>query len=127
MSTFHIQLADNRTAFSPGETLTGTVAWQLQKRPEEVMLQLVWNTQGKGTTDFEVAETVPFPNPQAHDTRPFTVRLPDSPYSFSGQLISLIWNLELNVKPDDESHAVEITIAPDGKEVILPHIQPLKK
>lgn len=123
MALLQINTADGRTAFSPGETMSGTVTWQLEKAPHEVMLQLIWNTQGKGTTDIEVVHTLPFGNPQARETRPFTIQLPESPYSFSGQLISLLWNLELNVQPGSESESLAITIAPGGKEVLLPRIQ----
>ena len=124
MSQLRIKLADERTAFSPGETIDGNVSWELDAMPQRAELQLIWNTQGKGTTDIEVVRTVPFHQPQASDIRHFTMQLPESPYTFSGQLISLIWNLELNIEPGDRSEAVEITIAPGGKEVLLPRIQP---
>src|SRR4051794_14580623 len=103
MPQLQITLAENRTAFSPCETISGTVAWELDTPPEEVTLNLVWSTQGKGTTDIEIVQTIPFEHPQVRDTRPFTIKLPDSPYSFSGQLISLLWNLELNIEPDSHS------------------------
>lgn len=127
MQALEIELPDGRTAYSPGETLSGNAIWRLQDKPKEVMLQLVWQTQGKGSTDMDIAETIPFANPQASESRPFSIRLPDAPYTFSGQLISLIWNLELNIQPGDQSHALEIAIAPHGKEILLPRIQPVKK
>src|SRR6478735_8654406 len=101
MQALEIELPDGRTAYSPGETLSGNAIWRLQEKPKEVMLQLVWQTQGKGSTDMDIVETIPFANPQASESRPFSIQLPDAPYTFSGQLISLIWNLELNVQPGD--------------------------
>ncbi len=124
MSQLCIKLADSRTAFSPGETISGTVAWEIESPPTDAELHLIWNTRGKGTTDIEMVQTIPFTGPQACDQRPFTIKLPASPYSFSGQLISLIWNLELNIAPGDRSEALEITVAPGGREVLLPRIQP---
>ena len=115
-----LQLNLSRTDFSPGETVTGTASWQLDQPPKEAALHLVWNTKGKGTTDIEVVQTLPFNHPQARDNQPFTIKLPDAPYTFSGQLISLIWQLELNV--DGQTEAVEVTIAPGGREVLLPRI-----
>jgi hypothetical protein len=126
MPQLQIKLADNRTAFSPGDTITGTASWQFDAPPEGAELHLVWHTQGKGTSDVAIVHTVPFRQPQALDTRAFTIRLPDAPYTFSGQLISLIWNLELNIQPGDHSEPLEITIAPAGKEVLLPRIAPTK-
>jgi len=126
MSQLQIQLADDHTAFAPGDTLTGTATWQLDAPPSEVELHLVWSTRGKGTTDIEVVQTIPFAHPQARETRPFTIKLPAAPYTFSGQLISLIWNLELNIKPGDHCETREITMAPGGQEVLLPRLQPVK-
>lgn len=124
MSELKVTIADGRIAFSPGETIGGTVAWEIEAPPKKAELDLIWSTQGKGTTDIEIVQTVPFFQPQARDNRPFTIKLPESPYSFSGQLISLLWNLELNLDPGDHSRAIEITIAPGGREVMLPRIQP---
>ena len=123
MSQLQIIIADGRSEFSPGETISGTVAWEIEALPQEAELDLIWSTQGKGTTDIEIVQTVSFAQPQAHDHRPFTIRLPESPYSFSGQLISLLWHLELNLDPGDHSQALEIIIAPGGREVMLPHIK----
>ena len=95
MPSASIQLADSRTAFSPRETVTGKVSWQLDHPPTSAELRLVWNTRGRGQTDFDIVETIPFPDPQLTDTRPFSLKLPDAPYSFSGTLIQLSWLLAL--------------------------------
>jgi hypothetical protein len=126
MPQLQIQLAGGRATFSPGDTLTGTATWELEATPQKAELHLVWHTQGKGTRDITVVQTTAFSQPQARDTRPFTIPLPDAPYTFSGQLISLIWNLELSLDPGDHCEALEITIAPGGQEVRLPRIQPTK-
>ena len=125
MPALQLSLRDNRTAFSPGETIDGTAAWQLDSPPKEAGLYLTWSTKGKGSEDIEVVTTVPFSNPQASDTRPFTLKLPDAPYTFSGQLISLDWVLELIIDPGDHSAHIDITLAPDGREVLLPRIKPV--
>lgn len=123
MPNLHLQLQDSRTEFSPGETITGTVSWEVAERPARAELNLIWGTRGKGTQDVEIAWTESFSDPQARDSRPFRVKLPEAPYSFSGQLISLVWTLELNLDPGDECAAIEIVIAPGGKEVALPRIK----
>ena len=103
MPTLAIQIRDRRTAFSPRETVTGEVSWQLDAPPESAELRLLWSTQGRGITDTGIVQTIPFPNPQAGETRPFTLVLPEAPYSFSGALITLTWTLELLVQPGDHS------------------------
>ena len=123
MPNLHLQLQDSRTEFSPGETITGTASWEVMERPAKAELNLIWGTRGKGTQDVEIAWTESFSDPQARDARPFRVKLPEAPYSFSGQLISLVWTLELNLDPGDECAAIEIVIAPGGKEVTLPRIK----
>jgi hypothetical protein len=115
-----LQLQLSHTDFSPGDAVTGTASWQLDAPPKDATLHLVWSTKGKGTTDIEVVQTHRFNNPQARDQQPFTIVLPNAPYTFSGQLISLIWQIELNVGEQTES--VEITLAPGGQEVLLPRI-----
>lgn len=125
MSELQVTIANGRTAFLPGETISGNVSWDIEAPPKKAELDLIWSTQGKGTSDIEIVQTVSFAQPQARENRPFTIKLPESPYSFSGQLISLLWHLELNLEPGGHSQALEITIAPGGQEVILPRIQPV--
>jgi hypothetical protein len=119
MSDVKIQLGAGRTAFEPGEELTGTAAWKLDKPPQSVELRLFWFTRGQGEKDAGVVETVRFDHALREEARPFRFRLPDGPYSFSGKVISLIWALELVALPSKETGRQEITLAPGGKEVRL--------
>ena len=122
MAPLQIKLHDGKSAFSPRETVSGSVTWELETTTKKAELCLVWSTKGKGTTDISVVETVTFAQPQPRDIRSFAIKLPDSPFTFSGQLISLIWNLELTVEPGDHCESIEIVLAPGGREVILPRI-----
>jgi hypothetical protein len=115
-----IQIRDNKTAFSPGERITGQASWQLDAPPKTAELRLVWSTVGRGIEDMGIVETIPFPNPQATETRPFAFTLPDGPYSFSGKLITLRWSLELAIEPGAQFAGLEIVVAPGGHEVSLP-------
>ena len=47
------------------------------------------------------------------------LQLPESPYSFSGSLISLLWSLELIVDGGRCSTQVELVIAPERREIVL--------
>jgi hypothetical protein len=47
------------------------------------------------------------------------VRLPETPYSFSGRLISLLWALELVAPPSKTVGRQELVVAPGGQEVRL--------
>lgn len=115
-----LDLRENRTAYSPGEELVGAALWELDAPPTLAEVRLVWSTKGKGTEDAAVAATVAFDAPRAGDTRPFVLRLPAAPYSFSGKLISLVWAVELVLQPGARCERVEIVVAPGGAEVLLP-------
>jgi hypothetical protein len=113
-------LRDNRATFNPGEMLDGAVLWESPEKPTLAEVRLLWFTRGKGTEDGEVVETVTFDNPQVGDTRQFTIRLPNAPYSFNGKLIALTWAVELFIEPGDHFQRVTFTMGPGGEEVRLP-------
>lgn len=121
MSSGSIQLGlrDNRTAYSPGEEISGAAHWELDEVPRSAEVRLCWFTRGKGTEDAAVVKTIPFDAPQQGDVRTFTFRAPAEPYSFSGKLISLIWCVELVIQPGNRFQRLEITVGPQGKEVLL--------
>ncbi len=114
-----VETHDGATSFRPGDTVEGTVRWQLPEPPASVELRLFWSTVGKGDQDVEVVETVPFGSPAAMDRRTFRVRLPEGPYSFSGKLITLTWALEAVAQPGDRAAHVEITMSTTGEELQL--------
>jgi len=119
MAPLSVSLIDNREAFAPGEVLEGEVAWNLDKAPEKAFLRLFWYTRGKGTEDIEVVSEIAFDHLLAQETRSFKMTLPQSPYSFSGRLVSLTWALELVVKDNDTAITREIVISPFGYEINL--------
>lgn len=115
-----IGLRENRAAFEPGEIVEGAVRWELEEAPLSAELHLKWYTRGKGTQDFEIVERVELEAPAAGDVRTFSFRAPESPYSFSGKLISLLWCVELVIMPGSRTHRSVIVIAPERREVLLP-------
>lgn len=118
---------DHQTNFRPGDIIEGAALWELEKAPESAELRLLWFTRGKGTEDGAVVATERFDAPQAGDTRPFKFTAPESPYSFSGKLISLMWAVELVLEPAEDFQKMTIVIGPDAREVVLPRIeQPVK-
>lgn len=119
MSNLHLELADGKTKYRPGETIEGVAFWELPELPKVLELRLFWRTQGKGMVDHQVVATVGFNGAKPIDRRPFRLALPASPYSVSGILVSIVWGLELVAEPDGGSAAVEITVSPTGEEVRL--------
>ncbi len=117
-----IGLRNDRSAFEPGEEISGAVLWELKEAPETAELRLVWSTRGKGSEDAETVQTITFDQPQAGDTRPFSLVLPEAPYSLNGRLIAIMWALELVLKPSQDFVREDITIGPGGKEVRLTQV-----
>ncbi len=119
MNTLSITPQKQGTELRPGDEIAGEVSWQLDAQPKSVELRLFWFTRGKGTEDVGVAQTIPFDAPAVVERRPFHITLPDSPYSFSGKLITLAWALELIALPAKEAARFEFTLSPTGKEIRL--------
>jgi hypothetical protein len=80
---------------------------------------LFWHTRGKGTEDMDAVHQLSFPHPMAQESRPFSFSLPRGPYSFSGKLISLIWEIELIAASSKETARIEIVLSPSKKEILI--------
>ena len=117
MSNLHLELADGKTRYRPGETIEGVAFWELAELPKVLELRLYWRTQGKGMVDHQIVTTVAFDGAQPTDRRPFRFELPGEPYSVSGILVSIVWGLELVA--NGGSAGVEILLSPTGDEVRL--------
>ena len=119
MNELKILLRDERRSFRPGETIEGVAGWRLDQPPTSIELRLFWFTRGKGTEDVGIANQMNFSSPQLEEGRKFSFTLPPEPFSFSGQLVSLIWALELVAEPGEHSTRVEIIVSPTGEEILL--------
>jgi hypothetical protein len=114
-----IQLDENRTAFRPGEMIRGSVAWSLSEIPRSGQVRLAWNTAGKGTQNVSTVQTLNLSPTSPREQQRFEIRAPESPYSFSGRLVSLIWAIEVELEPHSHCARQEIVISPTGHEVDL--------
>jgi hypothetical protein len=70
---------------------------------------------------MRIAATIPLPDPQASERRPFFATLPLAPYSFRGTLLSLEWTLELVALPGEEKTSVGLILAPGRRAIDLVH------
>jgi hypothetical protein len=112
-----LHLEGGRTAFKPGETASGTLAWDFPETPASLELRVFWRTEGKGTQDLEVVKVAAVPGGGPRGERSFSLPLPAFPYSYAGKLISIVWHLEVVAQPSGASSAVGIVISPTGKEI----------
>jgi hypothetical protein len=119
MSRMHLELADGKTKYLPGETIEGVAFWELATTPEFLEVRLYWRTQGKGTVDLEIVRNMKFTQVGLQDRRPFRLDVPAAPYSVSGKLISIVWGVELVSEPEGEAANIDVVISPTGEEVRL--------
>lgn len=119
MNELKLGLRDNRTQFRPGDEITGAAGWKLDQPPDAVEVRLFWRTEGKGTSDTQVVHTARFDKPSPEDARPFAFTAPNAPYSFSGKLVSLVWALEMVIKPGNDASRIDVIIAPAAQEILL--------
>ena len=117
MSRMHLELADGKTRYRPGEAIEGVAFWDLADPPQSIEVRLYWRTQGKGTVDLELVRNVKFTQIGLSDRKAFRLELPSAPYSFSGKLVSIVWGVELVSEPKGDSANVDITMSPTGEEV----------
>lgn len=119
MNEIEIFLDEDRRAFRPGDSLAGRVRWQLASMPKSLEVRLLWYTEGKGDQDVGLVESQPCPGAGRSGEHAFRFVLPAGPYSFSGQLISLLWAVEAVSEPGDHTTRVEVVVSPTGEELRL--------
>lgn len=117
MNRLAVELDGPRYVFEPGDEVAGKVSWELDAPPESIELRLFWYTEGKGTQDVEIVDTVAYAAPRAEDDEAFRLRLPAGPLSFSGKLISLVWALELVALPSGDTARAELLVSHLGHEI----------
>ncbi len=120
MAWLRIETEGGKTAYRPGEKVSGSVRWRLEGRVRRLHVQLFWHTEGKGTRDEGLVAQRLIQAPPAEGGESFSFVLPEGPYSFSGALVSLAWSLHVVTEPGGESETMDIVVSPTGSEVVLP-------
>jgi hypothetical protein len=121
MRFIQITLENDTKSYSPGTPISGTVRWELEASAKSIEVRLFFYTAGKGTSDVQIVESIPIETPSLSGSHEFQWQLPQSPYSFSGKLISLIWSVEVVLLPSGDAESCEFQMSPTGKEILLSH------
>ncbi len=117
-SLLKVDLDGGRSAFEPGETISGEASWQVD-RADSVQVRLFWFTSGRGTRDAQIIDSITVTEPSQVGRSRFSFRLPTEPYSISGKLISLTWAIEMVIEPGERSTRAEFMMAPGGSAIVL--------
>lgn len=117
MSGLSLRLSPGQ-APEPGGRLTGRVVWTCS-RPPEIAIALGWRTSGKGTVDQGEGAATKVTGTTATGEAAFELAIPPEPPSFSGNLVSVRWQLTATDKHSGETAALDLIIAPGGREIRL--------
>lgn len=117
VKTCQLETHENHTAYRPGDTILGLANWSCDEPPEAVEVRLFWRTEGKGTTNAEVVDTIRFDRPPAVESQIFEFKAPPGPHSYDGSMLGIVWSLEMIIKPGDHTDRLDITIGPEGQEL----------
>lgn len=116
MKELSIEMDGGRTTFLPGEPISGQVSWSYVDAPKSIDIRLFWYTEGRGRQDVVLENELEIDDPSRTGSQTFSFEAPAEPYSFSGQLISILWAIEA-VGNKGFTERVELVIGPDGQEV----------
>lgn len=117
---------DGRTGedwFYPGEMIVIKVVWELPQENCDLQLQLLWETEGKGTDESETAHEEEWTVGTVRGERVFEWLMPRGPLSCEGNLLKIRWYIDCYVetlgikarKPLQLSMSAEPIRLPAGK------------
>jgi len=135
-----IHLDDGRATFAPGQTIAGTITWNLDRAPQRATLALLWTSTSVHSDHLEIASTLdvgalprvvesPSADPYrgapiheeagaplaASDRRRLRIVAPDAPYTHDGVLFQVEWKLQVRIEPDSLADPVVMDLVIDGR------------
>jgi len=123
MSNIQITLDEHERGYRSGERISGNVVWKHEpsKKNKPVRVNLIFYTEGRGSRDVEIVDTLELPIDQKSAN--FSFLLTGDPPSFSGALISLSWAIEAVLPSPKSSDKVDFIVSESGKPVHLNEIK----
>ena len=88
------------------------VIWLCEQKPGRITVSLVWMTRSPELSELHVIDSITYNDLALQGAREFKTKLPVGPYSFSGNLFSLIWGVQALVEPSGHSLFKEISVSP---------------
>ena len=116
MSGLRVVLERDPPSYEPLEEVKGVASWELPEPPAAVEVRLFWYTSGRGDRDQDVVAVERQENPGPSGRLPFTLQLPQAPWTFSGQLVSLVWAVEVVLPEENLAGDAELVMGPGGEE-----------
>ena len=104
----------------PYQLLTGRVRLTSALKDRKLELRVFWFTRGRADEEAGIRYRIPL-TPQEELTE-FSWKLPATPYSFAGQLITLAWAVEVVDEKERSLDLVPFLLSPTGEEIQLDYI-----
>ncbi|MGD8848469.1 MAG: arrestin family protein [Anaerolineales bacterium] len=101
--------------YAPGDVVQGSVQITPDKdlNCRHIYARLQWRTEGRGDEDKQVVAEQDLFQGELRGSMPrhhsFLLRLPDQPWSYAGQLVRIVWEVEVTI---------DIALARDPKVAI---------
>ncbi len=116
-----IHLKTGRTVYRPGDSVAGSLRWELGEARKRLALRLFWYTAGIGTVDVGVVDEWVLETPDLQGEQVFSLRVPEAvPVSMASKLVAVLWALELVAEPGGALERIELTVAPRGEVLRAP-------
>ena len=94
-----LKIKNDKNKFLPGDGIQGEVTFRLPCTPAKIVVNLYWFTDG---TESNIMQELEFFPADSFGTLPFEFKLPVTPYSYSGKLFSISWEIEAySVSPEE--------------------------
>jgi len=123
MNTSTLQLNQDPASLVPGQVIDGVAEWLLDDPPKTAVLRLFWYTEGRGTQDVGIVQELALPTAGRACRGTFRFTIPDAPYSFRGQLITLKWAIELIVNKGKALDRIDLIVSPWVEQVTLESVK----
>jgi hypothetical protein len=95
----NLKIKDDKNKFLPGNEIQGEVMFRLSCTPAKIVVILYWFTDGTVSNIMQELEFYPV---DSFGVLPFKFKLPITPYSYSGKLFSISWEIEAySVSPEE--------------------------
>lgn len=118
----YLNIKDDNILFLPGDEIQGEAQWQLPRAPAKIVVNVYWFTDGTVSTNVQGLELC---SAGAEGVLPFKFKLTAEPYSYSGKLFSISWEIEAYSVSPDERYSMPFIMSPYNAAPELRRLAPV--
>lgn len=95
-----IRLFLDEESVAAGDRISGKLSYPTQTVPKAAKVELLWHTEGRGTCDRKVIDTLSLDPKQLTLGLPipFTLQTPyEGPITYNGALLRILWSVKVSI------------------------------